>query len=706
MKKYISILLSGMLLTTSFTGCTNNVKPHVNITKYQKDIKQESDNTKSIDNVYISGFVKKKSNFNHEIKNNSYLVYKLPKNPLLGNLNSINGIPVTVNGYVKNIQINISSNYIKGRVTDILDKIAYVTNTYWTINNGIISFVGVKEIVYTFPAMTLTKIYEVYNTGEKSSESLNTDFIFKDLKSVLDGLIQTKQFSGEVAYDTTSSFELNNNKAIANSKKNNNTKAALYSNNNKTNNGIVNKNVNLNKNTNQRKLKINPDLISQSNNYKTANINNKKIKRVSRRRSSNSNPVNNLLNNSNNNKIILSNESNSKNLKSIEKNKKNENKITNNKEFSNTNIKKDNSVVNKKSNYNIKYNSNSTRIILSPSSGTVIAYVTPDEEKKLDIILNEVMKKMLSNLVRLNIYVISSSYDKLKNFNINAGINTLSGSTTKSFSLASGGLGYIVSQGTVSDPFVRLNMAVNYLSSNSNENILLNSSILSLPNIVSKIKDTTNIPFLEPQQISNGNGTDLSYKINYIQQGINMAVLSTVFSNNIVMAIKMNVIQYMGEKSLKAGILGDFSLPIASPKTIQTTLRAKAGDLIIFGGIKRKKNANSNESQFELVPTGLKKEKSKSEYVFVIMPTLVKFNVIKNETKLSLLNKFKKYNNINEVPLTESEWNEYKKDKKSKQVLHTISEWDNIKNSIKKQQIKTIYPQVDIAVEENIKTGK
>jgi len=712
LKKITTLSLSTILAISSFTGCSTKNKLSIedkkelsNFRVYDKLAKDVSDK-KAIEYVYISGFTEKNKDINHKVINKR-INFKLPQSKLLGDLVKIGPYNISVNDYLSNKIISLKTSHINGSIEEILNQISSTANVYWTIENKVIIFKQTTQIVYTFPAMTMDRISEVYNTGETDNiTTFNNDSIFKDLEQVLSGMVKTKQFTGEVKFEITdnNSYKENSSKNSSDLKNNESSETNSKENSNENNN---NKNIN-NKSNNKSgtKIDINPSEFETNENHKRVTPT-KKGKPPRRR------PVRNNKNNAVKNKIS--------NVDSKEKNYSEDNKITNKQSSS---LNKDNSknsqsslenkktkelengkVINKTSTYSTIYNTNSSRIILSPSSGSVIAHVTPDEEKKLDIILDNVMEKMFGNLVQVNMYAISVSKERLKSFNFNLTSGSIFGSTTKTTTVGAGGLGYLVSQGTIADPFTKLNLAVSYLTEDKNSKILLNPKILTLPNIISRVSDTTNMPYLEPETITDSGTSNISYNVSYVKQGVNMSVLANTFDNNIILALKLAVTQYLGDKTLEAGVLGSFQLPIASPKMIQTTLRTKPGDILVLAGINERQLNVSSGKQFSL-PTSYSKDNSDKEYVFLVMPTLIKFVVIKDPIKLKTMKKLNLVNNLDKVKFTKEEFEAIKKEEANQEKTYTIEEWEKMskKNTENKSEVK-ILKDFNETIDTNINTS-
>lgn len=614
-------VITAIMISTN--GCSvKDIKEQGELNKF-KEISKEYNNKKekSIEEIVISGYTLKKSNLNHNIPDNiSQYSLNLKNNKTLGDLKKIGNYPVIIDPLLNSKKINLDIN-LNGNLKSILNKLSYITNTYWTINNGIIKFKATTDIIYTFPALSLSKVSEIYNIGNTGALSLNTtETIFKDLKTVIDGLISSYKLSGTVSYSN------NANSSYLNQKKKSNTKDKTINGSESSNSSETSSNSNGSENmtNSSNALNNNKNIDLSLVSKPTASEIKEQIKKGLRPISSKpakgeSIQAQNQGNSSQSDKESLSNNNESKN--SVANSKDNKSMISNNSNTANSNnLKNENSISIQES-----YSLNNKRIIISPNSGTVIASVTPSEEKILDSVLNTIMKKRFSNMVKLRVYALLVNSERVKNFNTKFS-SILNKKTGNSVDLSEGKFSYkIPGAGFDFSQIDLFSSMINYFISDSKGEVLMNPTLISLPNVISRIQDTSNIPYLEPTDLGNDSGR-VSYGINYVEEGINLSAITNVFDNNIIMALKFNVTQYLGNKTVQAGVLGSFDLPLSAPKTIQTTFRLSPGDIMLLGGIKNNKYSKNNGSTFNL-PTDFANSSNKSEFMFIVMPTLIKFVV-------------------------------------------------------------------------------
>lgn len=688
LKRSLSLSLAGAIILTS-TGCaTKNIKQQPDLVEFKELVKDYKPQKFSpIEEIRISGYTLKKNNLNQVIPEsvNSKVITLNIKNKSLGQISKIGNTRVIVDPLLVTRDINLGSN-LKGSLEEILKKIAYTTNSYWTYEEGIIKFKKTAEILYTFPALSLSKIAEVYNIGESQAASMNTgDSIFVDLKSVIDGLVESYSLEGSVVYS--------NEKNLSNT-----VEAAA----NKSNNNASNSNKN--QNSSERNETVNDSNAKSQGNQKSnssfavklnapTSVNKKGKKKVS------SGNGDSIVKKATNNEIN-SNNINSSDLKANASGLSKTSSSAYQKQ-SNSSENNSNSLLTKKSTQMTEsFKSSSKRIVISPNSGTIIASLTPDEERILDTVLNTVMEKRFGNMIRLKTYALIVDKEKAKNFNAEFSSLVKLGSHQLPLSINGGNFGFTIPQAGVTDSRALFNGMVKYLVSNRDGEVLINPSIVALPNVMTRIQDTSKIPYLEPTDLGNDSGT-VSYGISYVEEGINMSAIANVFDKNIIMALKFNVTQYLGDKTVTAGTLGTFNLPLSAPKVIQTTYRVSPGDILVLGGLKESKYTNDSGDSF-FIPTEKDNASSKKEFIFIVMPTLIKFVVDNNEDNVKPL---KDIDRISLSPEEKAKLMKDLEDKKEKRKSKAQEILDR-KNGTEVKVPKTVEVKELTQVEEVIETQK
>lgn len=621
---YLS-LASAIALTS--TGCSvKEVDRQSSIEEIKKLVKDYKPQKQlPIEEIKISGYTLKKSNLNKKITNDYFIKMNLVDKHL-GDLTKIGEYTIIVDPLIQNRIINLNNGIESGKISEVLDKIAFTTNTYWTYDKGVIKFVKTAEILYTFPALSLTKISEVYNVGESEMASnMNLkESLFTDLSDVIAGLVESYSIEGEIVHSNADTIQTKKDttNSTANNSENSDTKILS-----KSGKSEESKDNNVEeKSQNQSNSDFNVDL-SPVDNAVFANPKEGAQRAVGETKKAKGDSLLNKRNNVNiNDSKVIDRSLSATNNDSSTKDSNLDTTIKANKS------EKNNTYLNEKT---IKmtetFKSSAKRIVISQNSGTIIASLTPSEESVLDTVLNTVMEKRFGNMIRLKTYALVVEAEKAKSFNAEFSSLIQYNGYSIPMSIGGGNFGFTVPQRGVTDTESLFNAMVQYLVSDREGQVLINPSIVALPNVITRIQDTSNIPYLEPTDLGNDNGT-VSYGINYVKEGVNMSAIANVFDDNIIMALKFSITQYLGSKTIAAGILGSFDLPLSAPKIIQTTYRVSPGDILVLGGLKQSKYNKNGEDSF-FIPTGLENSSSKNEFIFIVMPTLIKFVVEKEEDK-------------------------------------------------------------------------
>lgn len=617
MFKKISNLSIATIMTLSATGCSyKSIKKSEEINEFKealKDYKPESE--KAIEEIRISGYTLKENNLK-QVLNEDYNIEINLKNKKLGDLTQLGNYTVIVDPLISNRLINLNGGTEVGKISDILNKIAYATDSYWTNERGVIKFLKTAQIVYTFPALSLTRIQEIYNIGEKDMASKIDikESIFTDLNEVISGLVESYSLEGTIVYNN----ENKQSKAIDATKVNNvnsenaNNKSFTENEKKESTNDISKDSKETNTFNSDMNISMEPDT--------SGNVDPNSAKKQTNVQKSNDKIINKGINDSQ--EVVKDKD---RQLQSMDSSgvKSDKNIAVNQNGTKSTNGNKLELAEEIKMKENFK--SSNKRIIISPNSGTVIANLTPNEERVLDTVLNTVMEKRFGSMIKLKTYALVVDSERAKNFNAEFSSLIQYNGYAMPASINGGNFGFTVPQRNIPNGGNLFNTMIQYLTSDRQGEVLINPSIVALPNVLSRIQDTSNIPFLEPTDLGNDNGT-VSYGISYVEEGVNMSAIANVFDDNIIMALKFSVTQYLGNKTIAAGVLGSFDLPLSAPKIIQTTYRVSPGDILVLGGLKQSKYSKEGEDSF-VIPTKLDHSNSKNEFIFIVMPTLIKFVV-------------------------------------------------------------------------------
>lgn len=672
MLKKISNLSIAAIMSLSATGCSyKEVKKSAEINEFKealKDYKPESE--KAVEEIKISGYTLKENNLNQKLIEDYSVEINL-KNKKLGDLTQLGNYTVIVDPLISNRLINLNSGIERGKISEVLNKIAYATDSYWTNERGVIKFIKTAQIVYTFPALSLTRIQEIYNIGEKDMASKLDikESIFTDLNEVITGLVESYSLEGTIVYNN----ENKQSKAIDATKVNNvnseNSQNKSFTENEKkeSTNDISKDSKETNTFNSDMNISMEPDT--------SGNIDPNGAKKQTNIQKSNDKIINKGINDSQ--EVVKDKD---RQLQSMDSSgvKQDKNTAINQNGTKSTNGNKLELAEEVKMKENFK--SSNKRIVISPNSGTVIASLTPNEERILDTVLNTVMEKRFGNMIRLKTYALVVDSERAKNFNAEFSSLIQFNGYNMPASLGGGNFGFTVPQRFTPNSGDLFNTMIQYLTADRQGEVLINPSIVALPNVLSRIQDTSNIPYLEPTDLGNDNGT-VSYGISYVEEGVNMSAIANVFDDNIIMALKFSVTQYLGNKTIAAGVLGSFDLPLSAPKIIQTTYRVSPGDILVLGGLKQSKYNKEGEDSF-VIPTKLDNSNSKNEFIFIVMPTLIKFVVDPT------LNKNNKIKDLKSIDLSLEQ----------KELLNGKNSTENVK-VIKSDEVVKI-----TSVEEVIKT--
>jgi len=259
-------------------------------------------------------------------------------------------------------------------------------------------------------------------------------------------------------------------------------------------------------------------------------------------------------------------------------------------------------------------------------AGIVSFVVSPSLEREVERILKSVAEQYFSSLVKVKVAVVVVSSKKEKN--LETSLSFLKRAYRKELSLDTGNFAFNFTslstnylQGIATG--ISFNSLLKYVVSSSNGKVIDSISLITLPRTVARIKDYTGIPYLQPQQVSvGGTNPQLSYSVLYVKNGIEMKLIPSVMGKAVYLSISVSQNQYVGDKQVQAGTLGTFSIPIKSPKVINTSLFLKSGQVLIMGGL-------SYNSLYDLkgvnlfMPQRVHNQEEKKVY-FIIQPTLIK----------------------------------------------------------------------------------
>jgi hypothetical protein len=645
MKKIISLSLIASILI-GLSGCNGiNPVPKENpkeILDIENRIKYVNENQKDYEEILIDKHVYKTDNLNQNKlpKIEKYLSISSNDNLRLKDLSKKLGFPIIVDKSIEMRKIEIDTEF-KGELKDILNLIAGITGVYWTYDRGVVNFVKQKDIIYNFPVFSIAKMNNIYNVGETDGNFFKIDDVksdvFDEIEKTISKVLDNVVFSGDIKetylYQKDDIRENNLNDSKRNNNISSNKDNKIINNEDKkdikgeiSNNLLEDSTKEDNKNYDYLLSKQNksgkaqtPDKsilgLEPSLNNRDSLINNSKtnINNVDRK-------IESLINMNNN---TLINEDLNSNLED----NLNENIVKNNYK---KNINQSNENI-----YNTKIQGNASRVSISKESGIIHVSVSPDEENKIDNILESVTKNMLGALINLELFILEVEEEKLAEFNQNFDGVLTSGVLSKSFSLSQKGLTAAYDSSTIANDFINgningypsssknLNFVLSYLTGDSKGSILSQPKILSLPNVPARIKDAVFIPYLKPGEITNDT-TNITYQVENVNSGIDLGVTSSVIGKELIISLGLRINEYLGDKRISAGTLGEYNLPMQAPKILNNTFRVTPGDILILGGSNKTSVNNDNFENFFL-PSNFKNNISKKKFIIVAMPKLVKF---------------------------------------------------------------------------------
>lgn len=743
--KIVISAITSSILMFNLTGCsikdTVISKKDVENAFYkkQKDLNNQ-DNNYAIKYIAVDDFLLKEDSLNRE---------GIPKDmPYSIKINKL----TTLESVLKRFEIpsmadeKIKFNYIQpcnldGTLEEVLDKLSSMSNTFWSVDKGVIKFSKTKTIVYKIPLMNNNKLGRLYNIGGSDNNKFDVDKItanvFAELETTLKMVLGNKDFEGTVL----SSNEVNKENIV----KDNLEKLLKQE----------NKNIN---NTKESESSSEDNLNQLKNDNKTDVLKDK------------------LTNNDSNNGVSKPGDSNvgfsskmatntslrdkkSEKLQEIEASVNAQNKVDKNANENlldktntneNNNNKKYVSELNngdKSSNkYELKtiYKGSVAKVAYSSEAGIFVVEVDRDEESKVDNVINNLIKNTLNTMVEIEFNIVELTDNNQNEFNMNlTAVANRVGGTTNAFGYNSSsgmvlsakraGTTYASNQtdfittdtlGNITsfvDPLTRrfnVGSLLDYITSSENTKILSQPKILSMPNQPTRIKATVDVPYIEPE-LTGGDTSELTYSIKFVNDGLDMSVVTNVIDDRIYLSLGISINQYLNDKIIKAGSLGDISIPVQAPRVINNTLTIKAGDSVVIGGLKDFKSSYLEHRNL-LLPKGSKKEISNNEIVIVASAKLIKF-VKKKEMEKIVANseaKFLKYeksqnklqsdkiirdvekNEITDVQLNKTN------DEKIKQLEfelgEKIAELETLERTSGKKEIITPMPKMDITSEEKI----
>lgn len=638
----IKIGILSIVACSLLTGCFTT-EHNVSNFDYKEVHKKNRVDSSAVQIIKTKSYFNKNENLNHNIPNDVKLDLYL-KDTSLADLTKY--IPYDMN-IDKEIQLmKIKSLSHTGDLVTLLNKITEMTNTFWTYENNVIKIVKTKTIVYKFPMFSAEKLNLVFNISQDGNDNFNvssiTTDIFDEMKVSLDAAMSE--------YIVENSYEEKSEKNLKNTKENNNQKQNIQNDeeldqliksiaegsNEESKLGELNRNVENGNSTNNK---------NDTNGFKRTNAEATNAKTVTPQVPgatpqkqpllnydiNKENTVISKLENMNNVTKDKENRNSNSVVKEGRNNNENSNRNTTNNKLENNDNNSDEEITKIANIYKRIINPNQIKVSVLKESGMVVVNVDKNTEMKVDTIIRSIVENVMSNMVVLDLYIVEANKEKVKALKSN-----LTGRSSNSSGFENGivadGNGMVFSRNIIQDIVDgntpggdTLSMLIGYTTENKSSRVLSNPKILSIPNVPSRIKSTVDHPYLEINSLGGTDeGPDMS--IGFINEGTDIALLSNVYGEDGVflsLGVKLN--KYLGDKSISAGTLGTFDVPIQSPRTLNTSFRMNAGDIFILGGMNSFDFQDNTNMTNLIMPTNVGSSYSESELLIIASPRIIRY---------------------------------------------------------------------------------
>jgi type II secretory pathway component GspD/PulD (secretin) len=633
-KQKTLLLLASIFL---FSGCSDKL-PSFNNSKETNKIINAAQLAKGIKSdppitiVHVDKFVYKSMNINHRIK-------KIPMNVRIKRGMSLQDVvlklplPIVLEPAIKGKSVEYS-----GKLPDTLFKtmelLSALADIHWSYDNNIIRMFRTTPVTYSFPFYRS----EINKLVANKLVSDTTD-VFTEIQNGLLVALDNVSYTGELSEEYTSGSSSSSDNSLSNAKQDNsnkandkfsfdsknNSKSKTFSDSN-TNSESVNNNSGSSSNisVSNKKGKKGTPVVSRKNNSSTKNRANKKGNK--RNAENNNNAFNSGTGKSNYENSSISN-SNNKNT---------------------TNSSRNSLAHSESAVFRSTYGSTSARISFSKKTSTIFARLAPSEERKISKILKRIVKEHFSNLIVVDTYVLEVSEDIAST--LSTDVSSIMSLATKSVLLNNTNNlsreGFInINNGNVDMASNTMLNMVKILVGNNKAKVMSNPRLVSLPNILVSVRDTTKYNYLsESTTVSEGVATTTA-KLSTVSGGITLSSMGSVLNDNTIMiSLAADINQFMGNEILVASNGSKILAPKIAPKALNTSLRVKAGDIIVLGGVKS--SIKTKTSSFFTFGNSDEKVERNANLVILAEVKLIKFveNGVENELR-SFISKKTKHTN-------------------------------------------------------------
>lgn len=637
--KYIKEITLSLGAASLFGGCAaTNIPVDNDKFDYKKVNNKKYQEAPAIQEIETPNYFSKVESLEQNIPEMNIKVYF--SNKTLNDVLKMLPLEFNLAKEYRNIKIDkISHN---GDLKVLLDTLSEKSGLYWTYKNGVLSFDRTKVVIYKFPIFSAEKLNLIFNITDDSNDKFNVSSIkadvFDEIKDSLTAI--TTEYNVEASYEEVLE-KLNNN---SNKKEN-----TLLNNEKIQNLESLMKEIKKENNDNVNSKEVSRDSKNDTT-LETSGVNNgfvrnnKQDTKPAAGAQAAQTPTNMLLEydikkeskkTGNNETTKVGSKENTNDSSNINKNSNIDNNMAKNEkakenQLNNTNTNENTENVRIVNTYKKVINPNKIDVSVLKESGMVIVNVNKDFEKKVDSVLESITNNIMSNMVVMDLYVIEANKTRLKEFKSELSVTRNSKNSATKLDFGSSGLTF--SKDTLADTLNALNVngidslisgLINYTTEDSKSKVLTNPKILSIPNIPARIKSSTAYPYLNVQSLG-GTEEGPEMSIEFINEGTDIALLSNVYNDDIFLSLGVKLNKYVGDKTVQAGTLGAYDIPIQSPRTLNTTFRMKAGEIAILGGMDSIEHSNKDNYN-TFLPTGVGGELKETELIIIAAPRLIRY---------------------------------------------------------------------------------
>lgn len=514
---------------------------------------------------------------------------------------------------------------VAGKVKEVLNLVATLSGSYWTYEDGVVSFTREKLLIYRIPYLSREQLENTYNLSDSDRFSIS-DSVFGEIEKGLKQVLSSKVHKGELETTYVSTKEKNqlqDNGKTENTQTYSKRKTSTIQNSSKT---LGNTSKSTGTSTGETK---------DTKEDKTG-IEKKRSRRTKE-------PLTPVVKNLKESSTKLSNRTENSYQRSTER--QNSEVKERDRERSSLSDRRGyrkveeslKGTLTEKESYKLKtVIEGKEKVAVFPTAGVVVVRVNRDDEPLVRSFMRNVLKEF-SQLVMLKVYILELRESDSRSLTMT--LNLLKRSYRHEGSVAIKDSQVNVSFTNLSTDYlqgiahgINLSSLVEYILSRERGKILTETTLLTLPRTLAVFRDSVSYPYLEPQSVSvGGTNPTLSYDIKYVDDGIKVRIVPTVMGNLVSLALSVEQNKYLGDKTVQAGNLGTITIPIQSPKRISTVALCKAGDILFTGGLEKVENKRIKRIN-GILPEGDTRESSRSRLLILIQPKIIKFKTtIKEE---------------------------------------------------------------------------